>query len=54
MPFPSIYCRFNSGIKVRWPENLRCQGVACGEGLDQIFLILWFFLIKEKEQIIII
>jgi len=31
-------------------EILRCQGVACVKVPDGIFLILSFFLIKEKEQ----
>jgi hypothetical protein len=50
MPLSQRWNLYYNEIKVGWPENLRCQGVAYGEGSDQIFLILCFFLIKEKEN----
>jgi len=48
-----IFGEYALGLTVfaRWPENLRCQGVVPQvRDSDQIFLTLWFFLVKEKEQ----
>lgn len=51
MLLPSIHGCFYIAIKVRWPENLRCHGVVPHlRDSDQIFLILSFFLNKEKGQ----
>ena len=33
------------GVKIK-----RCQGVACAKVSDVIFLIFWYFVIKEKVQ----
>jgi len=43
---------FRLSLFARWRENLRCQGVACGEGSDQNFLIPKAFWMVLSHQVV--